>query len=118
MAATSERPAQFVLARYWLSLLGVALLATAVISWLFVLPQQVRGHVENPYAGILVFLILPAIVFAGLALVLVGACLSERQIRRGPSEEGTSNKQLKNSRGNKGFAYARYKKGNGTTGRS
>jgi len=43
------------LTRHFLSLLGVALLATAVISWLCVLPQQIRGHVDNPYGGILVF---------------------------------------------------------------
>lgn len=88
MGATSERPTWFVLTRHWLSLLGLALLATAVISWLFVLPQQIRGHVENPYAGILVFLILPAIFFTGLALVPIGVYLSKRQIRQGLSEEG------------------------------
>src|SRR5579864_5167706 len=81
MRATSERPAWFVLTRHWLSLLGVALLATAVISWLFVLPQQIRGHFENPYVGIVVFLVLPAVFFAGLALVPVGVYLSKRQIR-------------------------------------
>ena len=88
MGATSERPAWFVLTRHWLSLLGVALLATAVISWLFVLPQQIRGHVANPYVGIVVFLVLPAIFFTGLALVPIGVYLSKRQIRRGLSEEG------------------------------
>ena len=87
MGATSEKPAWFVLTRHWLSLLGMALLATAVISWLFVLPQQVRGHVDNPYVGILVFLVLPVVFFTGLALVPIGVYLSKRQIRRGLSEE-------------------------------
>jgi hypothetical protein len=88
MGATREKPAWFVLTRHWLSLLGMALLATAVISWLFVLPQQVRGHVDNPYVGILVFLVLPVLFFTGLALVPIGVYLSKRQIRRGLSEEG------------------------------
>jgi len=92
MVATSEKPAWFVLTRHWLSLLGVALLATALISWLFVLPQQVRGHVDSPYVGILVFLVLPALFFTGLALVPIGAYLSKRQIRRGLSEEGFDRK--------------------------
>jgi len=92
MGATSERPAWFVLTRHWLSLLGVALLATAVISWLFVLPQQIRGHVANPYVGIVVFLVLPAIFFTGLALVPIGVYLSKRQIRRGLSEEAFDRK--------------------------
>ena len=92
MGATSERPAWFVLTRHWLSLLGVALLATAVISWLFVLPQQIRGHVDNPYVGILVFLVLPAIFFTGLALVPIGVYLSKRQIRGELAEEGFDRK--------------------------
>ena len=93
MGATSERPAWFLLTRHWLSLLGLALLATALISWLFVLPQQIRGHADNPYVGILVFLVLPAIFFTGLALVPIGVYLSKRQIRRGLSEEGFDRKR-------------------------
>ena len=92
MGATSERPAWFVLTRHWVSLLGVALLATAVISWLFVLPQQIRGHFENPYVGIVVFLVLPAVFFAGLALVPVGVYLSKRQIRGEIAEQSFDRK--------------------------
>ncbi len=92
MGITSEKPAWFVLTRHWLSLVGVALLATALVSWLCVLPQQVRGHVDNPYVGILVFLILPAIFFTGLALVPIGVYLSKRQIHSGLSEESFDRK--------------------------
>jgi hypothetical protein len=92
MGMTSEKPAWFVLTRHWLSLLGVALLATALISWLFVLPQQVRGHVDNPYVGILVFLVLPAIFFTGLALVPIGVYLSKRQISGKLAEESFDRK--------------------------
>ena len=87
MSGTSKRPAWFLLTQHWLSLLGVALVATALISWLFVLPQQIRGHVDNPYVGIVVFLVLPAIFFAGLGLIPIGVYLSKRQIRRGLAEE-------------------------------
>jgi len=82
MGAATGKPGWFVLTRHWLSLLGLGLLATAVISWLFVLPQQVRGHVDNPYIGILVFLVLPTVFFSGLALIPIGVYLSKRQIRR------------------------------------
>ena len=87
MNGTSKRPVWFLLTQHWLSLLGVALVATALISWLFVLPQQIRGHVDNPYVGIVVFLVLPAIFFTGLGLIPIGFYLSKRQIRRGLSEE-------------------------------
>jgi len=82
MSTTTDRPAWFLLTRHWLSLVGVFLVTTAVISWLFVLPQQMRGHSENPYIGIIVFLIVPAVFFAGLALIPIGVYLSKRQIRK------------------------------------
>src|SRR5215469_4049709 len=81
-----ERPTWFLLTRHWVSLVGIALLATAIISWLFVLPLQVRGHVDNPYVGIIVFLILPLVFFAGLVLVPIGIYLGKRQIRQGLAE--------------------------------
>lgn len=87
MNATAKRPVWFLLTQHWLSLLGLALVATALISWLFVLPQQIRGHVENPYVGIVVFLILPAIFFTGLLLIPVGVYLSKHQIRGSLAEE-------------------------------
>jgi hypothetical protein len=86
MSATSEKPVWLMLTQHWLSLVGGGLLATALISWLFVLPLQIRGHVANPYLGIVVFLVLPAIFFTGLILVPIGIYLSKRQIREGLAE--------------------------------
>ena len=83
MNSTNKRPAWFLLTRHWLSLVGVALVTTAGISWLFVLPQQLRGHVSNPYIGIVIFLVLPVLFFAGLALIPIGVYLSKRRIREG-----------------------------------
>jgi hypothetical protein len=60
MPDLTDRPV-FVLTRHWLSLVGVALVTTAVVSWLFVLPLQIRGHVDNPYIGIVVFPIRPVL---------------------------------------------------------
>ena len=88
MGVTDKRPVWFLVSQHWLSLLGMALLATALISSLFVLPQQVRGHVDNPYVGIIVFLILPIIFFTGLILVPIGLYLSKKRIREGISEGG------------------------------
>jgi hypothetical protein len=86
MNDATERPTWFLLTRHWVSLVGIALLATAIISWLFVLPLQVRGHVDNPYVGIVVFLILPLVFFAGLVLIPIGIFLSKRKIRQGLAE--------------------------------
>jgi len=64
-------------------MVGVALVTTAGISWLFILPLNIRGHVQNPYVGIVLFLILPAIFFIGLALIPIGIYLGKRQIQQG-----------------------------------
>jgi nitrate/TMAO reductase-like tetraheme cytochrome c subunit len=45
-----------------------------------------RGHVDNPYVGIIVFLILPVIFFTGLALIPLGIYLSKRHIQKGLGE--------------------------------
>jgi nitrate/TMAO reductase-like tetraheme cytochrome c subunit len=45
-----------------------------------------RGHVDNPYVGIIVFLILPVIFFTGLALIPLGIYLSKRSIQKGLGE--------------------------------
>src|SRR6185437_4142921 len=79
----TRRPVWYLLTIHWLSLTGVALVATALISWLFVLPQSIRGHLANPYLGIVSLLILPLIFFTGLLLIPIGIYLGRRQIRKG-----------------------------------
>src|SRR5258708_16115574 len=86
MIPPTKGPSCLALHRHWLSLDGAALVTTAVISWLFVLPLQFRGHANNPYVGIVVFLILPAIFFVGLLSMPVGVYLARRQIRQGLTE--------------------------------
>src|SRR5262244_2812227 len=86
MSTATNWPTWFVLTRHWLSLVGAGLVTTAAISWLFVLPLQIRGHVSNPYIGIIVFLILPIVFFTGLALIPIGIYLGKRRIQQGLAE--------------------------------
>jgi len=76
-----ERPLLQLLGSSWVSMLGVALVTTAGCSWLFVLPMHIRGHVDNPYIGLLVFFLIPIIFFAGLALIPIGIYLAKRQVK-------------------------------------
>jgi hypothetical protein len=75
-----KRPVISLLTSHWVSMLGVALTTTAGFSWLFVLPLHLRGKVDNPYMGILTFLIIPAILFAGLILIALGIVLARRRV--------------------------------------
>jgi len=44
------------LTTHWISMAGVTLVTLAGFSWIFLLPVSLRGRVENPYIGILVFI--------------------------------------------------------------
>src|SRR6476660_7192222 len=82
-----DRPFLILVKSHWLSLLGTGLVGTALISWLFVLPLHVRGHVDNPYVGILVFMVIPMILVAGLGMVPVGGLLARRRARQRLTEQ-------------------------------
>ena len=62
-----------------ISLIGVVMVTTAGILWLFLLPSLVRGGDENPYQHILTLLILPGLFFAGLVLIPLGQHLRRRR---------------------------------------
>ena len=75
--ATKDRfPAQLSplvhLSNNWVSLIGVVVVTSATVFWLFLLPTTMRGEVHNPYNGILAFMLLPALFFLGLLLIPLG----------------------------------------------
>ncbi|HLN59841.1 MAG TPA: NapC/NirT family cytochrome c [Thermoanaerobaculia bacterium] len=82
-----DRPLLVLMTSHWLSFLGMGLVGTALISWLFVLPLHVRGHVDNPYIGVLVFMVIPIILVAGLVMVPVGVVLARRRARQRLTEQ-------------------------------
>jgi formate-dependent nitrite reductase cytochrome c552 subunit len=80
MTEQKERPLILLLTSSWVSMVGVTLITLAGFSWLFALPANIRGHVQNPYIGLLVFFAIPIVFFAGLALVPVGIFLAKRKV--------------------------------------
>jgi hypothetical protein len=76
-----NRPVLVMVASHWLSMIGLFLVATALITWLFVLPLHVRGRVANPYIGIVVFVVVPIMFLAGLVFVPWGIYLARRRVR-------------------------------------
>ena len=76
-----RRPVLVLLASHWLSMAGLFLVATALITWVFVLPLQARGGHANPYIGIVVFVAVPAVLVLGLIAIPLGLYLARRQIR-------------------------------------
>src|SRR5579872_5543234 len=86
MTGQQRRPVLVLLTSHWISMAGVTLVTLAGFSWLFVLPVNVRGNVGNPYIGLLVFIAIPAVFFAGLALIPVGIALAGRRVAAGFSD--------------------------------
>ena len=82
MSDDPKRPILVLLTSHWISLMGVAFVTTAGFSWLFVLPIQLRGHTNNPYIGIVVFILIPIIFVFGLVLIALGVFLARRRIAR------------------------------------
>ncbi len=72
------------LSNNWLSRLGVVAVTASGVLWLLLLPTSLRGEAAHPYLGILAFLLLPGVFFAGLALIPAGIALRRRRVR----EEG------------------------------
>ncbi|HUE00234.1 MAG TPA: NapC/NirT family cytochrome c [Bryobacteraceae bacterium] len=60
------------LSNNWVSLIGVVVVTTATVFWLFLLPTTMSGEIHNPYNGILAFLLLPLLFFSGLILIPLG----------------------------------------------
>src|SRR5262245_45547385 len=88
----SNQPFLVAVGSHWVSLTGLALALTALISWMFVLPVQLRGHAGNPYIGILIFIAIPVIFFAGLGMIPLGIFLGRRRIKRGMEQAITDPK--------------------------
>jgi hypothetical protein len=74
-----ERLAPLVyLSNNWISLIGVVIVTTATVFWLFLLPFTLRGEITHPYIGILIFLLLPAVFILGLVLIPAGILYRRR----------------------------------------
>lgn len=76
----AARSVLVLLASHWISMTGVALVTLAGFSWIFVLPTHLRGQVENPYIGLLIFVAIPIVFFSGLILIPIGIALGKRRI--------------------------------------
>jgi NapC/NirT cytochrome c family, N-terminal region len=71
-----------------LSLIGVVLVTSATVLWVFLLPTLLRNETNNPYVGIPAFLLLPGVFVGGLILIPIGIVLRRRSRRRQGLEAG------------------------------
>src|SRR4051794_37164138 len=82
-ATTPTQPRSF--RRYfqnWLSWAGIVLAAAALFAFVFLFAIDFFAPIQNPYVGILAYVIAPCFLLLGVALTLVGAILQKRAERR------------------------------------
>src|SRR5262245_30875622 len=66
-----------------ISLTGVAIATAGAIVFLVLLALELAGQFSNPYAGLLVFVAVPAFFVLGLLLIPIGAMRQRRRIAAG-----------------------------------
>jgi nitrate/TMAO reductase-like tetraheme cytochrome c subunit len=66
----------------WISRIGVVMVTTSTVLWLYLLPNILSGAINHPYLGMLTFLVLPGVFFTGLILIPIGIVLRRRAERR------------------------------------
>jgi hypothetical protein len=73
--------------RHPLSIVGAVLATASAAVFIALVIASLTGWLENPYAGLVVFLLVPAIFVLGLLLIPIGMRLQRRQIAAGGTVE-------------------------------
>jgi hypothetical protein len=77
------RPAFAAALRNPVSAIGVALTSASALLFLALVALLLAGFLQNPYVGIIVFLMVPGVFVLGLLLIPVGLWLDRRRARAG-----------------------------------
>ncbi|MGH9242690.1 MAG: hypothetical protein ACRD3G_31965, partial [Vicinamibacterales bacterium] len=68
-----------------ISRIGVALTTASALLFLFLMAVHAAGYLQNPYTGLVVFLLVPTLFIVGLLCIPVGLRLEKRRLARGVS---------------------------------
>src|SRR3954463_1986870 len=71
----------------WLSWAGMVLAAAALFAFIFLFAIDFFARIQNPYVGILAYVIAPIFFLLGVALTLFGAILHKVEERRAAVDE-------------------------------
>ncbi|HZO08172.1 MAG TPA: NapC/NirT family cytochrome c [Myxococcota bacterium] len=74
-----KRPVIAVFTSHWLAMVGLGLVMTGIIGWLFLLPAQLRRGQENPYIGIATTAA-GAVLLLGVAITPIGLHFGRRRL--------------------------------------
>src|SRR5580765_1644051 len=73
--------------RNYISLVGLAIVIASLVSVILLFLLEITSNAENPYLGILTYIIGPSVLMFGVAVVVAGMLIERRRRRRAaPSE--------------------------------
>src|SRR5688572_7955822 len=67
------------------AIVGVLVTTAAAVVFIALVIAMAAGMLENPYAGLVVFIAIPALFVAGLLLIPIGVRLRRRALLRDPN---------------------------------
>src|SRR5215510_6120063 len=73
--------------RNYISFLGTAISAAALVCVVLLFLVEITSKQENPYLGILTYIIFPAILLLGFAIIVLGILIERRRRHRGTPTE-------------------------------
>ncbi len=73
--------------RNYISFVGAAIATAALVSTVLLFLVEISSHLENPYLGILTYIIFPSILLLGLIIVVIGMMVERRRRHRGSPEQ-------------------------------
>jgi nitrate/TMAO reductase-like tetraheme cytochrome c subunit len=73
--------------RNYISFGGALIVTAAVVSILLLFLIELTQRADNPYLGIVTYIILPAFLLFGLLVIVIGMLLERRRRRRSPTSE-------------------------------
>ena len=76
------------LVRHPLAIAGAVIVTVSAVAFIALTIAAVAGMFANPYAGLVVFVAIPAVFLAGLAMIPAGMWLQRRKLERHPEAAG------------------------------
>ena len=77
-----SHPRRFSIFRNWISLAGLVVLAGSFFAFIFLFVIDLLAPVQNPYVGILAYLVAPFFSAIGIFLIVVGLLIQRRHARK------------------------------------
>jgi len=89
-----RRPLSLLVTAHWLAQVGLGLVLTAIVTWLFLLVVHLRGGQENPYIGIALFGAVPLVLLAGVILTPIGLWRGRKRLRERVAGEPETDRRI------------------------